>query len=282
VQSQIGTLCPDRFVPGRSILVLESDGVRVPNLAICQRSELRRRRGDADIASIGTVLGEPARCRILMALDGGRALPASFLAAEAGLAGSTTSVHLSKLVAAGLLRVEASGRHRYYSLAGPEVGELLEVLTRIAPTRPVRSLSEDTRAARLREGRTCYDHLAGRVGVAIMDGLVENRLISGAGSASNRTELVAAPGREVDYRLTENGREFFLSLGADLPAKSFPIRYCIDWSERRHHLAGVAGRQLLRCLIELRWISRDVSGRAVEVTAAGRRGLRERLSVISI
>src|SRR5260370_268902 len=160
----------------------------------------RRRGGDADIASIGPVVGERARCRILMALDGGRALPASFLAAEAGLAGSTTSVPLSKLVAAGLLRVEASGRHRYYSLAGPEVGELLEVLTRIAPTRPVRSLSEDTRAARLREGRTCYDHLHRRDGVAIREGHVANRLIPGTGSAPDRRERHAAHARQPTYR----------------------------------------------------------------------------------
>lgn len=235
--------------------------------------------GDADIASTGSLLGDPARCRILMALDCGRARPASFLAAEAGIAGSTASVHLSKLVSAGLVSVEPSGRFRYYRLASPEVGELLELLMRMAPARPVRSLREGTRAARLRAARTCYDHLAGRLGVSIMDALVENGFLNCDRPASRTVQLLAAADRDVDYRLTKSGFELFHSFGVELPAMPFSVRYCVDWSERRHHLGGTLGRQLFRRLVELRWIQRDSSSRAVELTDVGRRGLNHAFSL---
>src|SRR5919198_1380167 len=123
-------------------------------------------RGDADLAALGAVLAEPARARILLALGDGRALAASVLAGEAGVAASTASGHLGKLVDAGLLEVLPQGRHRYYRLAGPHLGELLEALARVAPPRPVRSLRQGTRAEAIRAARTCYDHLAGRPGGA--------------------------------------------------------------------------------------------------------------------
>jgi DNA-binding transcriptional ArsR family regulator len=124
-------------------------------------------RGDADIAAVASLLADPARCKVMLALDDGRALPASVLADEAGISRPTASSHLGKLTDAGLLSVEKHGRHRYYRLAGPEVGELLEQLVRLAPPRPVKSLREGTRAANLRSARTCYDHFAGRLGVQI-------------------------------------------------------------------------------------------------------------------
>src|SRR5436190_2157693 len=109
--------------------------------------------GDVDLAAIGAVLAEPARARILLALGDGRALPASVLASEAGVAPSTASGHLARLVDAGLLSVTVQGRHRYYRLAGPEVGELIEMLSRLAPAAPIRSLREDTRAHLVRNAR---------------------------------------------------------------------------------------------------------------------------------
>src|SRR5436309_11961186 len=112
--------------------------------------------GDTDLAALGAVLAERARSRILLALGDGRALPASVLASEAGVAASTASGHLARLVDAGLLAVEPDGRHRYYRLAGPEVGRLIETLARVAPAAPVRSLREGTRAHALRRARTCY------------------------------------------------------------------------------------------------------------------------------
>src|SRR4051794_28664518 len=114
-------------------------------------------QGDADLAALGAVLGDPARCRVLLALGDGRALAASVLAAEAGVAPSTASAHLARLVDAELLTVEAHGRHRYYRLAGPHVGRLLEALAQQAPAAPVRSLREGTRAHAVREARCCYD-----------------------------------------------------------------------------------------------------------------------------
>src|SRR3954470_8881692 len=115
--------------------------------------------GDADLAALGSVLGERARARMLLALGDGRALPAGTLASEAGVAASTASQHLGRLVESGLVSVHPQGRHRYFRLAGPQVGELLEQLARVAPAAPVRSLREHTRAHAMRTARTCYDHL---------------------------------------------------------------------------------------------------------------------------
>src|SRR5437763_6698353 len=115
--------------------------------------------GDTNIAALGALLSDPGRCRILLVLGDGRALPASVLASEAGVAPSTASEHLGKLLDAHLLRVETHGRHRYYRLAGPHVARLLETLAQYAPTAPVRSLKEGTRAQAVRQARYCYDHL---------------------------------------------------------------------------------------------------------------------------
>src|SRR5215472_13901102 len=130
--------------------------------------------GDADIASVAALIGDPGRARVLRALGDGRALPASVLALEAGVAASTASEHLTRLVDGGLLRVEARGRHRYYRLAGPQVGAALEALSQVARPEPVRSLRAGSRAAALRYARSCYDHLAGRLGVALMDALLRD------------------------------------------------------------------------------------------------------------
>src|SRR4051812_6601740 len=239
-------------------------------------------RGDADIAALGSVLAEPARARMLLALGDGRALAASVLASEAGVAASTASGHLGRLVDAGLLDVLPQGRHRYYRLAGPQVGELLEVLSRIAPAAPVRSLREGTQAEALRTARTCYDHLAGRLGVAIFGALLEaGHVVGGNGThdpLAAHEDRLSAPGRDVDYRLTPSGRSALTDLGVELP-RSDALRYCVDWSEQRHHMSGAAGRALAARLLELGWIRRADSGRAVFVTDRGRRELPEALGV---
>jgi DNA-binding transcriptional ArsR family regulator len=128
--------------------------------------------GDLDIASAAALFAEPSRARILMALDDGRALPASVLAAEARVSAQAASAQLAKLTAAGLIQVERSGRHRYYRLADPDVAAVLEALAHLSPVQPVRSLRQHTRAAALRNARTCYDHLAGRLGVQVTQALV--------------------------------------------------------------------------------------------------------------
>ena len=134
--------------------------------------------GDADIAAAAALIADPARARVLLALTDGRALPASLLAAEAGLSAPATSAHLAKLRAGGLIEVEQSGRHRYYRLTGPRVAAVLEALATIAPQRPVRSLRQHTRAAALRAARTCYDHLAGRLGVALTAALADRNVLT--------------------------------------------------------------------------------------------------------
>src|SRR5437879_1092538 len=188
--------------------------------------------GDADLAAVGRLLAEPARPRMLLALDDGRALPASVLAAEAGVAPSTASEHLATLVEGGLLRVEPQGRHRYYRLTGPEVGALIEAVAAVAPPQPVRSLRQGTRAAALRTARTCYDHLAGRLGVAIFDALLRGRYVTG-GDGNHRPERtsrdhLAAPGHDVSYLLTPRGRGLMEGLGVAVPAagsdRQVPLR----------------------------------------------------------
>jgi DNA-binding transcriptional ArsR family regulator len=232
-------------------------------------------RGDADIAALGSVLAEPARARMLLALGDGRALAASVLSSEAGVAASTASGHLRRLVDAGLLEVLPQGRHRYYRLAGPHVGELLEVLSRIAPTAPVRSLRQGTQAEALRTARTCYDHLAGRLGVAIFTAFLEaGHVVGGDGThdpLAAHDDRLSAPGHDLDYRLTPSGRAALGDLGVEV--KGTALRYCVDWSEQRHHLSGAAGRALAARLLELRWVRRADSGRAVFVTDLGRREL---------
>ena len=221
--------------------------------------------GDADIAALGALFADPARCSVLLALDDGRALPASVLAEEAGVSRSTASSHLTKLTDAGLLRVETHGRHRYYRLAGPQVGALLEQLVALSPPRPIRSLREGTRAARLRSARTCYDHLAGRLGFELMGSLLDRGVLSGG------------DGR---YELTDRGRDYLTELGVDIRFGRRPVvRYCVDWSEQRHHLGGALGRAILERFLAARWISRVPRGRAVAVTAEGRTALADRFGV---
>jgi DNA-binding transcriptional ArsR family regulator len=214
---------------------------------------------DADLASVGALLAEPARAKVLMALGDGRSLPASMPAAEAGVAASTASHHLSRLVEGGLLTVVTRGRHRYFTLAGPQVAELLEAVARVAPARPVTSLREGTRAHALRYARRCYDHLAGRLGVAVADAL-----------------LVV---RDESFEVTESGAAKLASVGVTARAGD-TARACVDWTEQRPHVAGALGQALLGRLLELEWLQRDPHTRAVRLTAAGRARLPADLGVV--
>jgi len=244
--------------------------------------------GDADLAAVGAVLSEPARARMLLSLADGRALPASMLAAEAGVANSTASSHLSRLLDAGLLAVRQQGRHRYYHLAGPAVGELIEALARVAPPAAVRSLREGTRAHAIRRARTCYDHLAGRLGVALFAALIEQGMVTGGDGRHHpdhvRNDRLSAPGRDIPYRLTAYGRERLHQLGVRLPesadpAGEIPLRYCVDWTEQAHHLSGAIGGALAEWLLEQGWLQRLPRTRALLITELGARRLREELRV---
>jgi DNA-binding transcriptional ArsR family regulator len=239
--------------------------------------------GDADLAAVGALVADAGRCRILLALDDGRALPAGRLAAEAGVTPATASSHLRKLTDAGLLAVETHGRHRYYRLAGPTVGRLIEVLGQLAPAAPVRSLRQDTRAAALRRARTCYDHLAGRLGVAVMAAFLDRGWLIGRDGTFDTDMAVrdhlSAPGHDLDYTLTPAGRAFLGDFRVQLPPRRRTVRYCVDWTEQRHHLAGGLGHGLLDRLTALDWIRSARGDRAVEITASGRDGLRATFGV---
>jgi DNA-binding transcriptional ArsR family regulator len=236
--------------------------------------------GDADLSAVGTLLAEPARARILMALGDGRALPASVLAGEAGIAASTASGHLARLVDGGLLAAERHGRHRYFRLAGPEVGELIETVARIAPPAPIRSLRQGTRAEAVRAARTCYDHLAGRLGTAIMAAMLERGVLAGGDGAFHPEagDRLSAPGGDVPYEVTPAGAGWLADLGIEVGAiggRRPLVRYCVDWSEQRHHLAGALGAALAQRLFALEWLRRAKGSRAVHVTPAGHDGLRD-------
>lgn len=240
--------------------------------------------GDADIATVAALMGEPARAAVLIALADGRALAASTLAAEAGVAPSTVSGHLARLVAGGLVRVEPSGRHRYYRLAGPQVAEAVEALARLAPTRTVRSLRAGTHAQAIRRARTCYDHLAGRLGVALHDTLVADRvLLVGANTDGGRgagPDPVLGPGRALQYELTDHGRRRLADLGIvlDGTGRRTQLRYCLDWSEQRPHLGGALGAALLERFVQLGWVL-PAERRVVRITDAGRAGLANQLGM---
>lgn len=217
------------------------------------------RTGEVDLAVVAAAIGEPSRAAMLEALMGGRALTAGELGRAAGVGRSAASEHLSRLVAAGLVEVAAQGRHRYHRLAGPEVAHALEALAHIAPAKRVGSLRDASRARSLWLARTCYDHLAGACGVALHDLL----LSSGA--------LVGAPG---GYDVTPAGRAWFDDLGVDVDAararrRGF-ARPCLDWTERRPHLAGSLAAATTDRLLDLGWFVRRASdSRALRLTDDG-------------
>jgi DNA-binding transcriptional ArsR family regulator len=238
--------------------------------------------GAADVATVAALFADPGRARMLAALADGRALPASMLADEAGVAASTASEHLTRLVAGGLLTVERSGRHRYYRLAGDRVAAAVESLALIAPVQPVRSLRESTRAAALRRARTCYDHLAGRLGVALTEALVEQGALvrtDGAPGVERRIDdALASPVSVHPYRLGPAADATFDRLGISVENVSTStrrplLRFCVDWTEQRHHLAGALGAALLQRLQQAEWVHRANAPRAVVLTPAGQHAL---------
>ena len=238
--------------------------------------------GDTDITKVASLLADGARAKILLALGDNRALPASVLSDEAGVAASTASSHLKKLVAGGMLEMEKHGRHRYYRLAGPHIAEMLEALARVSPPAPVKSLREGTRAQAVRFARTCYDHLAGKLGTELMTSMIERGMLDGGDGtfdpARAHDDRLSAPGWDVDYRLTERGVEELAAFGIDLdelPKKRRLVRYCIDWSEQRHHLAGALGAAVADRTLELGWVKRADATRALHVTDEGFEGLEE-------
>jgi len=217
---------------------------------------------DAAVSRIAAAIGEPARTRMLYSLLDGRARTSTELAVVADVSPSTASVHLHRLVTEGLLAVHAQGKHRYYGLRGPEVARALESLCVLAGT-PRKSFAP-TAPQHLRLARTCYDHIAGTLGVAIHDRLLEMKWLT-------------------DYRLSESGEAGFRKLGIDIDAvrghRRLFLAPCLDWSERKPHLAGALGAALLQLALVRKWLLPELDSRALEITAHGRRELHTRLGI---
>ncbi|WP_370868951.1 ArsR/SmtB family transcription factor [Ectorhizobium quercum] len=213
------------------------------------------------IAEVAGLFGDVARASILTALMGGRALTAGELARLAGVTAQTASGHLAKLLETGLVAVEKQGRHRYYRLASADVAEAMQALMVVAAAAPARHHPVGPRDKALRLARTCYDHMAGRLAVALADTLSDKGFISLAEGAGI---------------VTDEGHRFFCDFGLALaPAKkgSRPLcRTCLDWSERRPHLGGRLGAELLSRCLDLGWVARMPEGRALSVSRKGEAG----------
>jgi DNA-binding transcriptional ArsR family regulator len=195
------------------------------------------------LAEVAAVLAEPARAAMCLAMIDGRAWTVGELARVAGVAPSTGSEHVAKLVDAGFVESVRQGRHKYLRIADPEVAELIESLARHAEHRPAMGLRASQRARRLAAARTCYDHLAGRLGVALRDGMLRNDLID------TTTGLA----------LTATGRRVLSTLGVPVPAPNGRpvLRDCLDWTERREHLAGSLPAALLAHAVAADWLHRN-------------------------
>lgn len=215
-----------------------------------------------DIAALASLIGDPARANILAVLMGGKALTAGECAAEAGISAPTASGHLAKLLDSGLLVVLVQGRHRYYNLAGPDVAEAVETLMGLAARVGLQRTRPGPREVAMRKARFCYDHLAGGAATTLFARLVDRGL------------LVARP---EGLGLSQIGRARFLAEGFDIATleskpRSF-CRACLDWSERRPHLAGSLGAAIARLSIERGWCQRDAQSRAVHFSPRGEQAL---------
>jgi DNA-binding transcriptional ArsR family regulator len=215
---------------------------------------------DEAVSRVAAAIGEPARARILCCLLDGRARTATELAVVAAVSASTASAHLARLQVAGLIRLQIQGRHRYYSLGGPDVAQVLEGLHVLAGT--TRQGWVPRTPTGLRMARTCYDHVAGTLGVLLPDRIV----------ALGWLTLEAGI-----YKLTPDGMQALDGLGLGVDALKARRRQlvcgCLDWSERRCHLGGALGAALLDCALARRWVRRDLQGRGLAVTGRGQREL---------
>ena len=214
-----------------------------------------------DIAMVAALVGDPARANMLTALMTGRALTASELAYQAGITPQTASSHLAKLEAGGLIEQEKQGRHRYYRLADPDIASVLEGLEGIAARAGHMRVRTGPKDPALRRARICYDHLAGDLGVQMLDSMKKQRLLRQSKQA---------------IELTVEGKRFLAdSLQISAETLTHPRRplckACLDWSERRHHLAGTLGAAMMSRFTELKWAARDPTpgSRVVNFTRQG-------------
>jgi DNA-binding transcriptional ArsR family regulator len=222
---------------------------------------------DVDMVPAASLLAEPTRAAMLTALLDDRPLAAGELARLAGVSAATASAHLARLLDGGLVTVVRQGRHRYYRLAGARVAAAMEALAHLSPATPVRSLRQSQDATALAQARTCYDHLAGQAGVALLDALLARKLL-----VAPQAHIL--PDR---FDVTAAGLATFGSFGLDMGAlKRTRRRFagaCLDWTERKPHLNGALGAAITARLLGLGWIERGPRRRAVRVTPAGAEGL---------
>ncbi len=225
------------------------------------------------ISSVGSLIGDPTRAIILASLLDGRAWTAGELAVTAGVTPQTISSHLSMLVESGLLHRASQGRHRYFRLANPEVANMLESLTVMATwhlqktKRPTRAIPNRV-PTELRKARVCYDHIAGTLGVVISDALISRQLLSYG---------------DTDYVVTDRGVEFFSDLDIDcdeLQKKKRKFAHqCLDWSERRYHIAGALGAEIFSLFLRKKWLRKTDVKRAIQLTPSGSKALRSLLDI---
>ncbi len=219
------------------------------------------------IAPIAALAGDPARANMLSALLGGKALTAGELAREAGVTAQTASSHLSKLEEGGMVLSQRQGRHRYFKLSGHDVAHMLETMMGIAERAGHVRTRTGPKAPQLRRARVCYDHLAGEMGVAMFDAMARARLIAGG-------ETLRLTGRGTDF-----ARDFGIDLDALAHGRRPLCKTCLDWSQRRSHLAGSLGAAMLTRFYDLRWARRDRAGRAVIFSPHGERDFRRLLRI---
>ena len=216
-------------------------------------------------ADAAKLIGEPTRAQMLVALLGGRALTATELAHSANVSPQTASSHLSQMLDGNLLSLEKQGRHRYYRLANAEVATAIEALMSLVPT-------QETKQAEVLEpihlARSCYDHVAGRVGVALADGMQER-------------DWLRAKGK--DFDITQKGEKAFAAFGIDLSSlekqRRYLARQCLDWTERRHHVGGALGAALMANLLERKWLKQGDEARVLHITRTGLEGLERHFDV---
>ena len=220
------------------------------------------------IAEVASLIGDPARANMLTALMDGRALTATELSYIAGIKPQTASSHLKKMETSGLLCQEKQGRHRYFRLSGQEVADALEALMVLSSSTKPRHRPTGPKDEAMRHARTCYDHLAGTLGVAVTDSLVERGFMRQG---------------EDDFEISPEGTNFFQTLGIDFQElksrKRSLARQCLDWSERRPHLGGALGAAILDRMLEKGWVRRAKGSRTISITPPGHMALRETFQI---
>lgn len=222
---------------------------------------------ETHISQIATLIGDPMRALILWTLLDGRAYTATELAISANTSPQNISMHLSKLIQADLLVAEKQGRHRYYRFSRQEVAYAIEAIAHLVPDEKQKKIVSHQHNAAVTHCRTCYDHLAGKIGVAMADSLLKQRVI--ISKANN-------------FALTTKGEKWLLQLGINLPAlrkqRRIFLKPCLDWSERRYHIAGALGAALLDLMLADDWIRRTQNSRAVIITATGEKKMQKYFS----